>query len=161
MSTTSGRALLALGLSSTLLFGLGGCAAAEAPTGHSVLQFRPVLATVSQVGSDPLTADELEMLGDLDCETLDARSDPPASEPLTACDGDGQGYLLGPAELDNADIAGASASPPPSGTTQGWGVLLVLDADGTARFVDLTTRLFAYPVGDTRATASHSCSMAR
>lgn len=150
MSRMSGAVLLTLGLSGAMLVGLGGCAAPGSPAERSTVQFRPVLATISQVGADPLTEDELEPLGQLDCEALATPLDPPAAEPVTACDDDGEGYLLGPAELDDGDLAAVSASPPPKGATQGWGVLVVFDADGTARFADLTARLLTHPAGDPR-----------
>jgi len=150
MSTASARALRTLALSTALLLGLGGCAATSAPAKHSTLQFRPVIATVSDPGSAPLSEEELAMLDELDCAVPEA---PPATagvEPVAACGDDGEGYLLGPTELDSVDVASATASPMSDGTTQDWGVMVSLDADDTARLADLTARLVAQPAGDPR-----------
>jgi len=130
MGTTSIRTALAAGLGAALLLGLASCAAAKGPAEPDGLQIRPVLA----------------MAADADCEAADTGPDP--AEPLTACDDTGEGYRLGPAEVDAADVSGAAAVPSAPGDP--WSVRIDLDADGAASLAELTARLQDHPAGDPR-----------
>lgn len=69
----------------------------------------------------------------------------PADQPLITCDfTDTVKYLLGPVEVSGSDIADAAASMVTSSTgasTGQWAVDLSFNADGTASFGEVTSRL--------------------
>lgn len=81
------------------------------------------------------------------CDELDAAganvADP--SKPLVACSDDGSfKYVLGPVEVDGSSITDAQANyiVGQNGVqTNEWGVYLTFDAEGTASFATVTTRL--------------------
>ena len=65
--------------------------------------------------------------------------------PLATCDFYGQKYVLGPVEIDGANIADAAAGTVTTSTgasTNEWAVNLEFDAEGTKIFSDTTSRLF-------------------
>lgn len=82
-----------------------------------------------------------------DCATVQSRTTAaPADQPLVTCDESStQKFLLGPVEVSGSDITDASAS---MGTTQAggstgqWEVNLVFNAEGTAQFAKVSTRLY-------------------
>jgi preprotein translocase subunit SecD len=81
------------------------------------------------------------------CDELDAAganvADP--AKPLVACSDDGSfKYILGPVEVDGSSITDAQANyiVGQNGVqTNEWGVYLTFDAEGTASFATVTTRL--------------------
>jgi preprotein translocase subunit SecD len=81
-----------------------------------------------------------------DLSALQARVDDP-KKPVVACESDGSvKYLLGPVEVSGTDISDASAGlqPGPNGsTTNVWEVRLQFDGDGSRKFRESTTRLYA------------------
>jgi preprotein translocase subunit SecD len=69
----------------------------------------------------------------------------PADQPLVTCDDNGVKYLLGPVEIEGADIADASsgiATTQNGASTGAWVVDISFNDDGTKKFADVTTRLF-------------------
>lgn len=100
-------------------------------------------------GSDPNWVDAAvyEQYISATCDELDAAganvADP--AKPLVACSDDGAfKYVLGPVEVDGSSIVDAQANyiVGQNGVqTNEWGVYLTFDADGTADFATVTTRL--------------------
>ncbi len=69
----------------------------------------------------------------------------PAAEPLVTCDSNGVKYLLGPVEIEGANISDATAgvATTQNGSSTGqWVVDLTFDSTGTQQFSDVTTRLY-------------------
>ncbi|MFB2556006.1 protein translocase subunit SecD [Herbiconiux liangxiaofengii] len=69
----------------------------------------------------------------------------PADQPLVTCDDNGVKYLLGPVEIEGADIADASAgvaTTQQGASTGQWVVDISFNDAGTQKFADVTTRLF-------------------
>jgi preprotein translocase subunit SecD len=69
----------------------------------------------------------------------------PADQPLVTCDDNGVKYLLGPVEIEGADIADASsgmATTQNGSSTGQWVVDISFNGKGTEEFADVTTRLF-------------------
>ncbi|RZU65003.1 preprotein translocase subunit SecD [Microterricola gilva] len=83
-----------------------------------------------------------------DCASTEAATAnaAPADKPLVTCDVDGTvKYILGPVEVEGANISDASAGmeTTQSGATTGrWVVNLVFDDQGTKDFAEVSTRLF-------------------
>jgi preprotein translocase subunit SecD len=81
-----------------------------------------------------------------DCSTAGTSAEPaPADQPLVTCDANGVKYLLGPVEIEGADIADASsgvATTQNGSSTGQWVVDLTFNDKGTKEFADVTTRLF-------------------
>ncbi|MBE1875492.1 SecDF P1 head subdomain-containing protein [Myceligenerans pegani] len=112
------------------------------------LAFRPVLALDgggSGAGSSdvPGVADDVVAEFEaLDC-TDEAGGDVGAGDPdlpLVACDEARTGkYLLGPAEIDGADVSEASSSN--TAETADWVINLQFDEGGTAALTEITERL--------------------
>lgn len=100
-------------------------------------------------GSDPNWVDAAvyDQYISATCDQLDAAganvADP--TKPLVACSDDGAfKYVLGPVEVDGSSIVDAQANyiVGQNGVqTNEWGVYLTFDADGTAEFATVTTRL--------------------
>jgi preprotein translocase subunit SecD len=100
-------------------------------------------------GSDPNWVDAAvyDQYISATCDELDAAganvADP--TKPLVACSDDGAfKYVLGPVEVDGSSIVDAQANyiVGQNGVqTNEWGVYLTFDADGTADFATVTTRL--------------------
>ncbi len=100
-------------------------------------------------GSDPNWVDAAvyDQYISATCDELDAAganvADP--TKPLVACSDDGAfKYVLGPVEVDGSSIVDAQANyiVGQNGVqTNEWGVYLTFDADGTAEFATVTTRL--------------------
>lgn len=104
-------------------------------------------------GSDPnWVTPELQSAFDaFTCDQVDEveANIAPADEPLITCDDTGTvKYLLGPVEVDGADITD-SYSGQTSGTgginTGIWGVFIKFNADGGAAFKDVGQRLISLP----------------
>ncbi|WP_309064283.1 protein translocase subunit SecD [Microbacterium sp.] len=77
-----------------------------------------------------------------DCTAEREDPNPPADQPLIACDPDNRvKYLLGPMELDGTAIEDATAGRDPQ--SGAWTVNLVLDENGTKVFGDISVRLNA------------------
>ncbi|MDO9398305.1 MAG: protein translocase subunit SecD [Herbiconiux sp.] len=82
-----------------------------------------------------------------DCASAQAEDagQAPADQPLVTCDDNGVKYLLGPVEIEGADIADASsgvATTQNGASTGAWVVDLTFNDEGTQKFADVTTRLF-------------------
>jgi preprotein translocase subunit SecD len=82
-----------------------------------------------------------------DCSSpaADDAGQAPADQPLVTCDDNGVKYLLGPVEIEGADIADASAgvaTTQQGASTGQWVVDISFDDEGTQKFADVTTRLF-------------------
>ncbi len=82
-----------------------------------------------------------------DCASTEADSagQAPADQPLVTCDDNGVKYLLGPVEIEGADIADASsgvATTQNGSSTGQWVVDISFNDKGTQEFADVTTRLF-------------------
>ncbi|WP_066038714.1 protein translocase subunit SecD [Herbiconiux solani] len=82
-----------------------------------------------------------------DCASTDAddAGQAPADQPLVTCDANGIKYLLGPVEIEGADIADASAgmaTTQQGASTGQWVVDISFNDAGTQKFADVTTRLF-------------------
>ncbi|GAA2222004.1 protein translocase subunit SecD [Herbiconiux moechotypicola] len=82
-----------------------------------------------------------------DCNSVAAEDagQAPADEPLVTCDDNGVKYLLGPVEIEGADIADASAgvATTQNGASTGqWVVDISFNDEGTEKFADVTTRLY-------------------
>jgi preprotein translocase subunit SecD len=110
-----------------------------------VLEFRPVLTTIAAgaaiAGSAPNGVPALlwqkYML--LDCKSVSPTAEPAATQ-IVACQNDGsQKYVLDATAVSGTSIASASASAGFSGV---WQVNVSLNAQGTAQFGQLTTRLY-------------------
>ncbi len=104
-------------------------------------------------GSDPnwVTPELQAAFDSFSCDQIDevAANVAPADEPLITCDDTGQiTYLLGPVEVEGADITDAF-----NGQEQGnqgvntgrWVVNIRFNADGASAIKDLTTRLLPLP----------------
>jgi preprotein translocase subunit SecD len=84
----------------------------------------------------------------LDCATTfrEAGQIDDPTQPLITCDVDGYGkYILGPVEVEGANISDANAGTITTSTgaaTNTWAVNLEFDAVGTKQFADVTGRLF-------------------
>jgi preprotein translocase subunit SecD len=109
-----------------------------------------------------ITPDLAAALQRIDCsgartaDTGAPTSDVPAStddpnRPVVRCsrDGDGEAYLLGPAELDGDDVADARAMAEapvhPSTVPPAWTIIVTLTDAGRARFAAVTGRLAGLP----------------
>ncbi|MCS5712984.1 protein translocase subunit SecD [Herbiconiux sp. CPCC 205716] len=82
-----------------------------------------------------------------DCasEAAEDAGQAPADQPLVTCDDNGVKYLLGPVEIEGADIADASAgvaTTQQGASTGQWVVDISFNDAGTQKFADVTTRLF-------------------
>ncbi|WP_291054927.1 protein translocase subunit SecD [Herbiconiux sp.] len=82
-----------------------------------------------------------------DCGSTEAEDagQAPADQPLVTCDENGVKYLLGPVEIEGADIADASsgvATTQQGSSTGQWVVDISFNDEGTAKFADVTTRLY-------------------
>ncbi len=82
-----------------------------------------------------------------DCSSTEAEDagQAPADQPLVTCDENGVKYLLGPVEIEGADIADASsgvATTQQGSSTGQWVVDISFNDEGTAKFADVTTRLY-------------------
>ncbi|WP_419818894.1 protein translocase subunit SecD [Glaciibacter flavus] len=82
----------------------------------------------------------------LDCSKVSTTNVAPAEEPLVTCDDGGQvKYILGPVEVDGADIKDASAGviqTSQGGSTGQWAINLVFNDKGTKDFGDVSQRLY-------------------
>lgn len=122
-------------------------AATPEPTGESTPKPEPT------DGSDPnWITDELQALyDDFSCDQVDEAETnvAPPDEPLVTCDDTGQiKYLLGPVEVDGAQITDAfAAQVQGSGgvNTGQWGVNIRFTTEGGQDFKDVGTRLIALP----------------
>lgn len=139
------------------------------------LEFRPVLTTSASVPTEQLDGvdDQGQQLPDQPAVEPQDASDPnwitPAvqnefdtldcsqqfrepgqvddpNQPLVTCDVSlTQKYILGPVEVEGANIADANSGTVTTSTgasTNEWAVNLEFDADGTERFSQVTSRLF-------------------
>lgn len=79
------------------------------------------------------------------CSTEGPSSATPSATPAY-CGKDGNGYLLGPVELDRSNIAKASAEHDKQ--TVAWVVRLTLDEEGKTKFARLTEELAGKPQGE-------------
>ncbi len=82
-----------------------------------------------------------------DCNSTaaDDAGQAPADQPLITCDDNGVKYILGPVEIEGADIADASAgvATTQNGSSTGqWVVDISFNDAGTQKFADVTTRLY-------------------
>jgi len=80
-----------------------------------------------------------------DCNAPAPAEPAPADQPLVTCDANGVKYLLGPVEIEGADIADASsgvATTQNGSSTGAWVVDISFNDKGTTEFADVTTRLF-------------------
>ena len=81
-----------------------------------------------------------------DCSKINTTNVAPADQPLITCETDGSvKYILGPVEVDGSTIADATngqVTTQNGATTGEWAVNIVFNNDGTAKFADVTTRLF-------------------
>ncbi|WP_291036779.1 protein translocase subunit SecD [Herbiconiux sp.] len=82
-----------------------------------------------------------------DCASTEAddAGQAPTDQPLVTCDDNGVKYLLGPVEIEGADIADATSgvgTTSNGASTGSWVVDLTFNDEGTAKFADVTTRLF-------------------
>lgn len=88
-----------------------------------------------------------EEYNSFDCATLDTATTNVADPdvPLVTCEADGSiKYLLGPVEVDGSNVIDATAGPRlgANGAATGeWAVRPKFDAEGTAAFAEITTRL--------------------
>jgi preprotein translocase subunit SecD len=91
----------------------------------------------------PALQDEYD---NFDCSNIDTTNVAPSDEPLVTCDVTGQiKYILGPVEVDGADIKDASngqVMTSQGGSTGQWAVNLVFNDKGTKDFAEVSTRLF-------------------
>lgn len=119
------------------------------PSASTGLSTEP--ATTPTNGSDPAwitPALQAEYLA-FNCATdaPNVSSSAPVHQPLITCDPDNTvKYLLGPVEVSGADIADASSGQvmtSQGASTGQWAVNIVFNAEGTAAFADVTTRLVA------------------
>jgi preprotein translocase subunit SecD len=88
-------------------------------------------------------ADWLQRLSTFDCSkpldpTQPGQFDIP-TQPLLACDSDGNRYLLGPSMLEGTDVTGASAGIPQGGTS--YVVDVNFNGHGASVFGDVTTQI--------------------
>ncbi|TAJ46227.1 MAG: protein translocase subunit SecD [Herbiconiux sp.] len=82
---------------------------------------------------------------DCNSTTADDAGQAPADQPLITCDSNGVKYILGPVEIEGADIADASAgvATTQNGSSTGqWVVDISFNDAGTQKFADVTTRLY-------------------
>lgn len=82
-----------------------------------------------------------------DCASTEAddAGQAPTDQPLVTCDDNGVKYLLGPVEIEGADIADATSgvgTTSNGASTGSWVVDLTFNGEGTAKFAEVTTRLF-------------------
>jgi preprotein translocase subunit SecD len=88
-------------------------------------------------------ADWLQRLAAFDCSkpldpTQPGEFDIP-SQPLLACDSDGNRYLLGPSMLEGTDVSGATAGIPQGGTS--YVVDVTFNGHGAGVFGDVTSKI--------------------
>ncbi|WP_409483066.1 protein translocase subunit SecD [Arsenicicoccus dermatophilus] len=103
--------------------------------------------------SDPawITPELQAQFEKLNCtdKNLDLKVDDDPKKPIVTCSTDRRDkYILGPAELEGADIADATAGLQPTqggGTGTEYGVNLTLTGDGGKKFADLSKRLLTLP----------------
>lgn len=131
---------------------VGGSTDASASPKPSTSDSASTAATPNVAPTDPsdlnwVTADVKAKFDALDCSkqfrTPGQVDDP--TVPLATCDFYGQKYVLGPVEIDGANISDASAgtiSTSTGASTNEWAVNLEFDAEGTKIFSDTTSRLF-------------------
>ena len=125
-----------------------GATAATGETGASAEPVAPSAEPTDASDSNWVSAEIKAAYDALDCSTAfrqPGQVDDP-SIPLVTCDTSGfEKYVLGPVEIEGANIEDASAGTITTSTgasTNTWAVNLDFDATGTKQFADVTGRLF-------------------
>ncbi|MBP6043414.1 MAG: protein translocase subunit SecD [Rhodoluna sp.] len=121
--------------------------ASPKPSASASAAVTPNVAPTDASDLNWITPDIQAKFDALDCSTqfrTPGQVDDP-KVPLATCDFYGQKYVLGPVEIDGANIADASAGTVTTSTgasTNEWAVNLEFDAEGTETFSATTSRLF-------------------
>ncbi|MFM2030955.1 MAG: hypothetical protein RI927_575 [Actinomycetota bacterium] len=125
-----------------------GATAATGETGASAEPVAPSAEPTDASDSNWVSAEIKAAYDALDCSTAfrqPGQVDDP-SVPLVTCDTSGfEKYVLGPVEIEGANIEDANAGTITTSTgasTNTWAVNLDFDATGTKQFADVTGRLF-------------------
>ena len=125
-----------------------GATAATGETGASPEPVAPSAEPTDASDSNWVSAEIKAAYDALDCSTAfrqPGQIDDP-SVPLVTCDTSGfEKYVLGPVEIEGANIEDANAGTITTSTgasTNTWAVNLDFDATGTKQFADVTGRLF-------------------
>lgn len=125
-----------------------GATAATGETGASPEPVAPSAEPTDASDSNWVSAEIKAAYDALDCSTAfrqPGQVDDP-SVPLVTCDTSGfEKYVLGPVEIEGANIEDANAGTITTSTgasTNTWAVNLDFDATGTKQFADVTGRLF-------------------
>ena len=125
-----------------------GATAATGETGASPEPVAPSAEPTDASDSNWVSAEIRAAYDALDCSTAfrqPGQVDDP-SVPLVTCDTSGyEKYVLGPVEIEGANIEDANAGTITTSTgasTNTWAVNLDFDATGTKQFADVTGRLF-------------------
>ncbi len=125
-----------------------GATAATGETGASAEPVAPSAEPTDASDSNWVSAEIKSAYDALDCSTAfrqPGQVDDP-SVPLVTCDTSGfEKYVLGPVEIEGANIEDANAGTITTSTgasTNTWAVNLDFDATGTKQFADVTGRLF-------------------
>lgn len=125
-----------------------GATAATGETGASPEPVTPSAEPTDASDSNWVSAEIKAAYDALDCSTAfrqPGQVDDP-SVPLVTCDTSGfEKYVLGPVEIEGANIEDANAGTITTSTgasTNTWAVNLDFDATGTKQFADVTGRLF-------------------
>jgi preprotein translocase subunit SecD len=142
-------------LPSALLKGAPAAASTASPSASASATPRPSgSATPAPTASNPSDLGQITQALEqefttqtcADVSALQARIDDP-KKPVVACESDGSvKYILGPVEVSGTDISDASAglqAGPNGSTTNVWEVRLQFDGDGSRKFRESTTRLYA------------------
>jgi len=84
-----------------------------------------------------------------DCATIDTTVPAPADQPLVTCEVDSSSkYILGPVEIDGADVSNATSgvvSTQTGASTGAWAVNIDFNDEGAELFGDVTSRLVPLP----------------
>jgi preprotein translocase subunit SecD len=141
------RAVLVAGQPSGQTVGADGTATPvpQAPVDPS-LSTTPAVAPTDASDLNYVTPALQAQYDAFDCSKINTTNVAPANQPLITCETDGSiKYILGPVEVDGSTIADATngqVTTQNGATTGEWAVNIVFNNDGTAKFADVTTRLF-------------------
>jgi preprotein translocase subunit SecD len=132
-----------------LLAGVASAATTSTPgaTPDPALETTPTVSPTNASDLAWVTPALQAQYDNFDCASTEAddAGQAPTDQPLVTCDDNGVKYLLGPVEIEGADIADATSgvgTTSNGASTGSWVVDLTFNDEGTAKFADVTTRLF-------------------
>ncbi|MBC7723184.1 MAG: protein translocase subunit SecD [Burkholderiaceae bacterium] len=143
------RPVLVTDAAATSAVGADGLPVSPSPSDPNAapLEATPSISPTNASDLNYITPALLDQFTNFDCGTIDSLSlnTAPTDQPIVTCDATGAAkFILGPVEVEGANITNASAGLVPNAqgaVTNVWGVNLEFDGTGTTQFAEVTTRL--------------------